>query len=131
MARAAAATPAAAGVGASRSLLSGYAVLLGAAGAVLLFAPETVGSEPPVVAQLVGAAFLGFASLTWTARGLVLGGIYGRAVVAANQTFAVVGALVLGRYLLDVPSVAAGVGFAILLFGAVLFGVVLRRSPVE
>ena len=98
---------------------------------MLLFAPETVGSEPPVVAQLVGAAFLGFASLTWTARGLVLGGIYGRAVVAGNQTFAVVGALVLGRHLLDAPSVAAGVGFGILALGAVLFGVVLRRSPVE
>ena len=81
------------------------------------------------MAQLVGAAFLGFASLTWTARGLVLGGIYGRAVVAGNQTFAVVGALVLGRHLLDVPSVAVSVGFAILLLGAVLFGVVLRRSP--
>jgi hypothetical protein len=123
---------AAADVGASRSaLLGGYAGLLATAGLVLLFAPETVGSQPLVVAQLVGAAFLGFASLTWTARGLVLGGIYGRAVVAGNQTFAVVGALVLGRQLLDAPSVAAGIGFVVLLLGAVLFGVVLRRSPVE
>ncbi|HEX9953336.1 MAG TPA: hypothetical protein VGB53_16310 [Rubricoccaceae bacterium] len=119
-------------MGASRiALLGGYAGLLAVAGLVLLFAPEAVGSEPPVVAQLVGAAFLGFASLTWTARGLVIGGIYGRAVVAGNQTFSVVGALVLGRHLLDGPSVAAGIGFGILLLGAVLFGVVLRRSPVE
>ena len=59
----------------------------------------------------------------------LLGGIYDRAVVVGNQTFAVAGALVLGRHLLEAPGVAAGVGFGILLLGAVLFGVVLRRLP--
>ena len=65
----------------------------------------------------------------WAARGLVLGGIYGRAVVVGNQTFAVVGALVLGRVFLADPNLPSGVLLGLLAFGAVLFSALLYRSP--
>ena len=57
------------------------------AGAVLLFAPREVmpASHPPVLVQLIGAALLGFALANWTARGAMLGGIYGRAVPRARR----------------------------------------------
>lgn len=113
-------------------LLRLYAALLAAAGAVLLFAPEASGAADVrglVLAQLVGASLLGFAALTWAARGVVLGGIYGRAVVAGNQTFAVVGALVLGRHLLRAPDAVAGALFGLLVAGGVLYSVLLYGSP--
>ena len=114
----------------ARVLLRLYAGGLGAAGLVLLFAPDVVGVTPPVVGQLVGAALLGFGAMTWAARGLALGGIYGRVVLTGNRTFATVGALVLLRHLVDAPSAWAGAGFGLLLIGVVLFEVLLRASPV-
>ena len=36
--------------------------------------------------------------MNWIARGAALGGIYGRAVVVANQVHTTIGALVLVRY---------------------------------
>ncbi len=113
----------------ARVLLRLYAGGLGIAGLVLLFMPETTGVTPAVVGKLVGAACLGFGAMTWAARGLAMGGIYGRAVLAGNRTFAMVGALVLLRHLVDAPSVWAGAGFGLLLVGVVLFEVALRQSP--
>ena len=70
-------------------------------GVLLLFAPDEVGgaldpaggSRP--LLQLLGAALLGFAAMNWIARGSILGGIYGRAVVAGNQTHLTIGAILL------------------------------------
>lgn len=45
--------------------------------------------------QLLGAAWLGFAALTWQSRGQLLGGIYGRPIVFANFTHWFVAASVL------------------------------------
>ena len=76
-------------------------------GAMLLFAPEEVGgaltpeSHGGLIAPLLGAALLGFGAMNWIARGSVLGGIYGRAVVAGNQTHLVIGALVLMKRGID------------------------------
>lgn len=107
-----------------RLAVSAAAVLLAVAGATLLFAPETGGrlSAPGLpIAQLFGAALLGFAAMNWVARGSTLGGIYGRAVVAGNYTHFAIGALVLlGR-----ASAARGPAFwaatACYVAGAILF----------
>lgn len=77
------------------------AVCFAVLGAMLLFTPEDVsgslepGARGHALAQLLGAALLGFAAMNWIARGAALGGIYGRAVVAANYTHLGIGALVL------------------------------------
>ena len=76
------------------------AVLLGAAGHALVFAPRELlaylAPGTPLAArwigQLLGAAFIGFAWLNWLNRGALLGGIYARPVVLANAIFFVVGA---------------------------------------
>lgn len=70
------------------------AIVLGASAVVLIFAPETVlaslaiESSPTAVplAQLYGAALFAFPQTFWTARGMLLGGIYGRAVVVGGFT---------------------------------------------
>lgn len=113
-----------------------YAALLLVTGAALLFAPEVVfvgaaGSDVKalVLAQLVGAALLGFAAANWTARGAILGGIYGRAVVMGNQAFAFIGVLVLLRNLPAERGLAFWFFLLVLAFGAVLYSVLLYRSP--
>lgn len=77
------------------------ALLLGAAGVVLLFAPDVV--LPAIVpgfpataawlGQLLAAAWLGVATLNWLQRRAVLGGIYGRPVVLANLALYFISAL--------------------------------------
>jgi hypothetical protein len=77
------------------------AVFAGALGVLLLFAPDEVGGRlvplpgAAVLVQLLAAALLGFGVLNWIGRHHKLGGIYGRAIVAANQMHFTVGALVL------------------------------------
>lgn len=105
-------------------------------GLALIFLPQELlavagatSSAPMVLlAQLFGAALLGMAQMNWIARGSMLGGIYGRAVVAGNFTFAFISALLVIRALLaftpplwlwlgGVMSVALAVAFAYLMFG--------------
>ena len=114
-------------------LVALYAVLLGAAGVVWLFAPETAQPDangtPLVLAQTVGAALIGFAATNWTARRLYLGGIYGRAVVVGNQGFAFVAALVLLTGRPPAPALGYWLVLLVLVFGAGLFSVLMLRPP--
>ena len=118
------------------TLVQIYAVALLLAGALLLFAPEAAAplanaADPSSLAltQLLSAALLGFGAANWTGRGVILGGIYGRALVVGNQAFAFVGVLVLGK---GVPAGAGPVVWgllALLACGAVLYSVLLYRPP--
>lgn len=80
------------------------ALCFAAIGMLLLFAPDEVsGSLTPTaesgpLVQLLGAALLGFGAMNWIARGSVLGGIYGRAVVGGNQTHLTIGAILLLKH---------------------------------
>jgi hypothetical protein len=89
------------------------ALCFAALGSLLLFAPiELAGALLPpadggLLVQLLGAALLGSAAMNWTARRSVLGGIYGRAVVAGNQTHLTIGALLLVKHGLATGGTAA------------------------
>jgi hypothetical protein len=115
------------------------AALLAAAGLALLFAPSEVqriatGSIteplPPVLLQLWSAALLALAATNWTGRGMVLGGIYGRALVLGNSMHWTVGSLVMLRAALDRPA-SAGLWMAAVVYGlfAVAFARLLGRHP--
>jgi hypothetical protein len=79
------------------------AIVLGAAAIALIFAPELMlarfAIEPGVavipLAQLYGAALFGLAITSWIARTMLLGGIYGKAVVAGGFGHALVGVFAL------------------------------------
>jgi hypothetical protein len=81
--------------------MTASAVCFAAIGILLLFAAEEVSAllgletSNHSLHELLGAALLGFAAMDWIARGSALGGIYGRAVVAGNQTHLTVGAILL------------------------------------
>jgi hypothetical protein len=80
--------------------MEGTAIVLGVAALALIFAPEltlarlsiapTVGAS--AIAQLYGAALFGLAMTSWLARTMLLGGIYGKAVVSGGFAHALVGA---------------------------------------
>ena len=126
---------------APRALMVSSAAILGAAGVALLFAPAELarlvaGSSPGTAQsatlplQLWAAALLGLAAVDWIGRGLMLGGIYGRALVLGNLVHWFVAALVLLRAALDRPS-APALWAATALVGALafLFYRLMRRHP--
>ncbi|MEP7380165.1 MAG: hypothetical protein ABI910_00685 [Gemmatimonadota bacterium] len=114
----------------------GSAILLAAGGAALLFASDTIlpallPSLPPGGAwlgQMLAAAWLGVAALTWNGRRAMLGGIYGRPVVATNATLFLVSALSLLRALVagEAPTVLWFGAVPCALFAALYFWLMLR-----
>jgi hypothetical protein len=81
------------------------AIVLGVAALVLIFAPELAlaqfgiapsSAEIPL-AELYGAALFGLALTSWMARTMLLGGIYGKAVVSGGFAHALVGAFALAH----------------------------------
>ncbi len=119
----------------SRLLMIASAALHAAMGLLLSFAPEETlafmgqpaTGRVPVLLQLAGALYLGFAVMNWTAKGSVLGGIYGRAIVLGNLLHFTMGALALLK-----AAMATGLGMIVwvltgiyavfaLLFGRMLF----------
>ena len=77
--------------------------VLALGGLALLFAPDVI--LPRVIpgfpaagtwlGQLIAAAWLAVATLNWLSRSALLGGIYGRSVVATNSTLYCIAAIVL------------------------------------
>lgn len=117
------------------TVLAFYAVLLAACGAVLLFLPEEVGAAfdgstgGEGLVQVLGAALLGFAAMTWLVRRAPVGGIYGRPVVGGLQAFTVVGVLSLLGNLPPAPGPAYWGLAAVLALGAGLSLWLMRTSP--
>lgn len=95
----------------SRLLILGTTLVLGLAGAALIFAPvelaAALGAPDPtamaLLLQLYGAALFGLAMTGWMVKDAVVGGVFGRSYVVGNTGHALVGALVLTR-----PAFAAG-----------------------
>lgn len=90
---------------------------------------SAVNSPTVILVQVTAALYMGFAILNWTARGSVIGGIYGRPVTLGNTMhFAVVAAL-----LIKAAIVHQTVGIALLATGyavfAAWFGLVLFTHP--
>ncbi|MGH9373061.1 MAG: hypothetical protein ACRD15_16190 [Vicinamibacterales bacterium] len=119
-----------------RSAVTASAMCFAAIGVLLLFAPEASGqvargSGGGPLAQLLGAALLGFGTMNWIARGSTLGGIYGRAVVAANQTHLTIGALLLLKHgFVQGGSVGYWILTSVYTLGACLFvGLLFGGAP--
>jgi hypothetical protein len=116
------------------------AAFLAITGISLTFLPaeiaSIIGIAPDkaftVILQLLGALFFSFAMLNWMAKGILIGGIYGKPVSVANMTHFVIGALALIKLLLnnhDLPYpiwILAGIYVVF----AVLFGMIFSRNPV-
>lgn len=125
----------------TKILMSASAALLFALGILLSFLPQETlrffGGEPlPLLVLLVqatGALYLGFGILNWTARAVLLGGIYSRPVAMANFLhFAVVSAALLKALMNGQRSAVVLAGIVVYLVFAGWFGYVLfspARKP--
>ena len=85
--------------------MTASAVLLGLLGLAGTFIPHelldalqfSTTAGMPIVVQLAGALYVGFAALNWSTRSNLIGGIYGRPVVLANLMHFLIGGLALLR----------------------------------
>jgi hypothetical protein len=119
----------------ARAGVTAASAALAIAGATLLFGPHEIAAltgSPggDVLLQLYAATLLALAAMNHVARGSSLGGIYGRAVVTADQVHFTIGALVLARHAMRWPAspafwvvalayVVGAVFFNLLLFGGI------------
>ena len=92
--------------------MEAIATVLGVMALALIFAPELVlthfavepGAGELVLGQLYGAALFGLALIAWFARTMLLGGIYGRAIVVSGFAHALVGVFALLHGLRALPA---------------------------
>jgi hypothetical protein len=116
------------------------ALLMAAVGILLQFIPHEIlryfGDSStaivPLLIQIAGALYLGFAMTNWMAKGVLIGGIYARPLAIGNFAHFLVGALALLKYAFAAQSswVVWIVVFIYLLL-AVLFGIVLFTHPLK
>ena len=114
------------------------AIFLAIAGLITSYFPEKVLETHGVVPnntmllliQMMGALYLGFAILNWTARGVLIGGIYARPVALGNFLhFAMVGVMLVKAGIEYEVDQLATSGLVFSAF-AIWFGIVLFRPPV-
>ena len=113
------------------------AALMGALGIVASFLPQEalsaarvqVQGPTVVLVQITGALYLAFAFLNWTARGILIGGIYGRPIALANFAHFIISAITLIKFLTDETSIALAADAAVYSLFAVWFGLVLFTHP--
>ncbi len=96
---------------------------------------STHGTAPDnatlLLVQMMGALYLGFAILNWTARGVLIGGIYARPVALGNFLhFAMVG-MMLGRAAFTHGVVQLATSAFVFSVFAIWFGVVLFKPPLS
>jgi hypothetical protein len=86
----------------------------------------------PLIIQLLGALYLSFAMLNWTAKQSLIGGIYNRPIALGNFLHFMMGALALGKGVIANPAarVLAPLAIVYALF-AVAFALVFFTSPVR
>ena len=115
----------------TKILMMATSLLNGLIGALMLFAPDEVvrylGNERSdaliAILQLMGGMFIGKATLNWTAKDFVIGGIFSRPLTLGNFTHFLVGSLVLLKCpLLRQGDVLCVAFFALYSLFAIAFG---------
>ena len=96
---------------------------------------ETHGTVPDnatlLLIQMMGALYLGFAILNWTARGVIIGGIYARPLALGNFLhFAMVGVM-LAKAAFTHGVFQLATSAAVFSAFAIWFGIALFTSPVK
>lgn len=89
----------------TRILMIASSVFVGTIGLLLSLMPQESARAleagatgvVPLLLQLAGASLIGWALLNWTARGLVIGGIYARPLTLGNLLHFLAAGLALGK----------------------------------
>jgi len=99
------------------------AILNGILGILITFLPQETGQllgitsqteATLLIMQMLGAALFGFGLMNYMARGVTLGGIYGKPILLGNLIFHFIAALELIRHLFEAHQFGYVLVFAIL-----------------
>jgi len=110
-----------------------YAII----GTALTFIPDEISAEKipglaasPILFQLLGAGYLGFAFMNMMVRGSIIGGIYNRPIVIGNLTHFTIGGIAILKIVngtgFSYPLLCMGLAFCAF---AVVFGVIMMKNP--
>ena len=121
----------------TRALMATSAVFMGLAGLGTLFAPDAIlgvhGTPPDnatmLLIQMMGALYLGFAILNWTARGNLIGGIYSRPVALGNLWHFLIVSILLIKAAIVFAALPLAISAAVYSMFAIGFGLVIFRPP--
>jgi len=122
----------------TRYLMILSAALMAIIGIAFSFLPQEVlglhGTVPDtatvMLVQMAGAAYLGFAMLNWTARGILIGGVYAKPVAIGNALHFMMVAIMLVKAAFTFGAVPLMISAAVFSTFAIWFGYVLFRPPV-
>jgi len=93
-----------------------------------------VDSNPilPLLVQMMGAMYLGFAMMNWMAKTVLIGGIYARPLAMGNLLHFMIGALALIKFAFSNPHLwtiwITAIFYSIF---AILFGIVMFTNPLS
>ena len=120
----------------TKILMTISAVILGTIGIILTFIPQEVSrylnltESTPILLQILGSLYFGFAILNWTAKANLIGGIYSKPVAIGNFTHFFIGGLALIKLVLHNTNwTCIWVCATLYLIFALLFGHVLFTNP--
>lgn len=117
----------------TKLLMTTSAAILGATGIMLTFLPNEISTylgiigTNPILLQILGALYFGFAMLNWAAKANLIGGIYSKPVAIGNFTHFLIGGLALAKLGFKTYT---GIATTCYLIFAILFGYVLFNNPV-
>jgi len=122
----------------TKILMMASAVVMLLFGVLLQFLPHevlrqlgaTTEGVVPLMLQLAGALYLGFAVMNWMAKAVLIGGIYARPLAIGNLAHFLIGALGLIKFALSngASPVIWVIAIVYSIF-AVLFGIVFMTHP--
>jgi hypothetical protein len=123
----------------SKLLMTLSAIIMGIMGLLFIFVPQELLNYlnghadffDVLIVQVMGAMYIGFALMNWTAKANLIGGIYGRPVAIGNLCHFVIGGLALmkayaGNQHIVIAVVAMTYGAM-----AIWFAVIFFTSPVR
>lgn len=120
----------------SKYLMIASALILGVVGIALTFLPHEIASTglidtDPIVLQIIGALYFGFAMLNWMAKDNLIGGIYGRPVAIGNFSHFMIGAFALLKLAIRNSDTAIWTIAIIYSLFAVAFGYIFTHHPAK
>ena len=123
----------------TKLLMTSSAVFFGIIGILLSFLPNEIAEylsvEPTIITilflQILGALYLGFGILNWTAKGTLIGGIYNKPIVLGNLLHFVVGAITLVKVISNIQTHTEIIIFLTVFYVifALLFAYVFKTNP--
>ena len=124
----------------TKILMIASAILLGICGILFEFLPheilryngvEAVGVVPLLV-QIIGALYMGFAAMNWMAKTVLIGGIYARPLAIGNFAHFMIGAFALMKYAFDAQNLWI-IWIAAIIYStfAILFGIIFFTNPLK